>query len=475
VNAVFTAAEPDTTFWCATALIDGEPVDAVRVSAGPDGRIRRLQTAAERSVGDALLGLVLPGFGNAHSHAFHRALRGRTHETGGDFWHWRRRMYAAATALGPDSYEELARGVFAEMVTSGYTAVGEFHYLHHRPDGSSWEAPHAMEHALARASRATGLRLSLLDTCYLTAGLGEPLAPEQRGFSDHTAERWLARWFALRKSLTGFGDTVTLGAALHSVRGVPHTAINTVLEGLPADVPLHIHLSEQPQENEDCLREHGLTPTGLLAALGALTPRLSVVHATHLTEADVGLLGAAGVTAIYCPTTEADLGDGLGGARRLTDAGVRLALGSDQNAVVDPLLEIRGLEYGERLTSGRRGRFSPAELIAIATENGYRALGLAGDSTGGLRVGAWCDLVELDAASARTTGSTSGQLVLAATASDVRSVIVGGRVVARNGRLAAGAGVVETNPAALLRRALAGLDAGASDRTDRTNRGWSSA
>ena len=452
-----------TAVWCATALLDGAPVDGLRVIAGPDGRIRRLETHVPARSGDEVLGLVLPGFGNAHSHAFHRALRGRTQNAGGDFWQWRQRMYAAAAALDPQGYEELARGVFAEMVTSGYTAVGEFHYLHYRPDGTPWQAPsvvqhavqhaveHAMEHALARAAVSTGIRLTLLDTCYLVGGLGTPLNPEQRAFSDGTAERWLERWFALRESLTIFGNTVSLGAALHSVRGVPRSVIATVLAGLPADVPLHIHLSEQPQENADCLREYGLTPAGLLAELGALSPRLSVVHATHLTADDLALLGAAGVTAVFCPTTEADLGDGLGPARRLTDAGARLALGSDQNAVVDPLLEVRGLEYGERLASGRRGRFSPAELTRIATDNGYGALGLEG----GLRVGAWCDLVELDPASVRTTGTDPAQILLAATAADVRAVIVGGRLVARHGLLTTGP---EPDPAVLLREALHRLD-----------------
>ncbi|MFC5930543.1 formimidoylglutamate deiminase [Cryobacterium melibiosiphilum] len=456
-----------SVFWCHTALIDGDPVEGVRVSADADGRIRRLQTEVAASAGDVPLGLVLPGFGNAHSHAFHRALRGRTHDAGGDFWQWRQRMYAAATALDPELYEQLAHAVFAEMLTSGYTAVGEFHYLHHRPGGAPWcdqYAPHAMEHALARAARACGIRLTLLDTCYLAGGIGQPLAPEQAGFSDETAERYLERWYALRDSLTGYGDSVRLGAALHSVRGVPRAAITTLLAGLPSDVPLHMHLSEQPQENADCVREYGLTPTGLLAELGALSPRLSVVHATHLTETDLALLGAAGVTAVFCPTTEADLGDGIGPARRLVDAGARLALGSDQNAVVDPLLEIRGLEYGERLASGRRGRFSPAELARIATDHGYRALGLSAgpeETAGGLRVGAWCDLVELDAASVRTAGADPGQIVLAGTAADVRSVIVGGRVVAQHGLLVTPTGVTPStaaDPAVLLERALARLD-----------------
>jgi formiminoglutamate deiminase len=447
--------ENTVTFWCATALIDGAPVDAVRVHAAPDGTIARLERGVPARAGDTILGTVLPGMGDAHSHAFHRTLRGRTQADGGDFWRWRERMYAAASALDPDLYYELASAVFAEMLVSGWTAVGEFHYVHHRQDGRPYPDTHAMELAVAAAARDTGIRLTLLDTCYLRGGADRPLSELQRRFGDGSAEAWLRRWESLRDTLgtglpVGPGPAVTLGAALHSVRAVPRLAMATILAGLPATVPLHIHLSEQPQENAECLAEYGLTPTGLLHELGALTPRLSVVHATHLTDADIKLLGNAGVTAVFCPTTEADLGDGIGPARRLADAGARLALGSDQNAVVDPFLEARGLEAGERLASGRRGRFSPPELTEALTRGGYASLGLG---TGGLQVGAWLDLVELDTASVRTIGASPEQLPLVATASDVRRVIVDGRIVANDGILVSAA-----NPALLLGAALRRLD-----------------
>jgi formiminoglutamate deiminase len=441
------------TFWCAQAVIEGLPVNAVRVHAAPDGTIARVEIGVPAIADDTLLGTVLPGMGDAHSHAFHRALRGRTHADGGDFWRWRESMYAAASALDPDLYYELASAVFAEMLVSGWTAVGEFHYVHHRQDGRPYPDAHAMELAVAAAARDTGIRLTLLDTCYLRGGAHRPLSDLQRGFGDGSAAGWLRRWTSLQDAL---GDTVhspavTLGAALHSVRAVPRDAMETILAELPATVPLHIHLSEQPQENAECLAEYGLTPTGLLHELGALTPRLSVVHATHLTDADIDLLGSAGVTAVFCPTTEADLGDGIGPARRLADAGARIALGSDQNAVVDPFLEARALEAGERLSSGLRGRFSPSELTEALTGGGYASLGLA---AGGLRVGAWLDLVELDAASVRTVGATTGQLPLVATASDVRRVIVGGRVVASDGLLVSPG----ADPALLLAAALQRLD-----------------
>ncbi|MBD7957771.1 formimidoylglutamate deiminase [Microbacterium sp. Sa4CUA7] len=440
----------------ATALIDGVPVRAVRIHLDGSGRVVRVEAGVAPQAGDLRLGFVLPGAANAHSHAFHRALRGRTHGGGGDFWRWREQMYAAAARLDPDTYRALARAVFAEMVTAGYTSVAEFHYVHHRPDGSPYLPAHAMELALADAAADTGIRLTLLDTCYLAGGIGTPLSDAQRRFGDGTATAWLRRWYALRDVLP---PGVVVGAAVHSVRAVAPADIAAIVSGLPAEVPLHAHLSEQPQENSDCLAAYGLTPTGVLAEAGALGPRLSVVHATHLTDDDIRLLGDGGVTVVLCPTTEADLGDGIGPARRLHDAGVRIALGSDQNAVVDPFLEVRALEAGERLASGRRGRFSPRDLVDAMTVHGYGALG----RTGGIRVGADGDLIEIDDASVRTVGTASDQLVLTATASDVRHVIVGGAVRTRAGALCGPAGAPEVRPERLLAAALAPFDRSGED------------
>ena len=464
------ARPPAAAFWCELALVDGAALPGVRLEVGGDGRVEAVTPHSEARPGDVRLGTVLPGLANAHSHAFHRALRGRTHDAGGDFWQWRKAMYQVAAGLDPESYFVLARAVFAEMLVCGFTAVGEFHYLHHRPDGTRYPAEHAMELALAAAAREVGIRLVLLDTLYLDGGIGVPLAPAQRAFGDGSAAAWLARWHSLRAALGGAdsaepGDSpdspadypsgtdadvrsgtdadvrsgtdfrVTLGAAIHSVRAVTPTAMREVLDGLPGTVPLHIHLSEQPQENADCRAAYGQTPTEVLARLGALTPRLSVVHATHLRDEDVALIGTSGATVVICPTTEADLGDGIGPALRLQRAGARIALGSDQNAVIDPLLEMRGLEAGERLTSGRRGRFTPVELLRAASDNGYAALGLGRQR---LAPGDLCDLVEMAGDSIRTAGSLPGQLPLTATSADVRRVIVGGRVVADSGMLVPG-------------------------------------
>lgn len=422
-------------------LVAGREVRDLAIDIDEAGTITALVEGASPAGADTRLGTVLAGSGNAHSHAFHRALRGRTHDQGGDFWRWREEMYAIADRLTPDSYERLAEAVFAEMLVTGWTSVAEFHYVHHQPDGTPYEDSNAFGAALARAACSVGIRLTLLDTLYLTSAPGELLLQEQRRFGDGTAAAWLDRWHQLAESATQH----TIGAAIHSIRAVAPDDIAFVAEHLPAEAPLHVHVSEQPAENEQSLSAYGRTPTQVLADAGALSPRTWLVHATHLTETDIALIADSGAGIVMCPTTEADLGDGIGPARELADAGVRVALGSDQNAVVDPWLEVRGLEAGERLRSRQRGRFSSTELDTVRADTGYAAAGLSG----GLRIGAPADLVELDPDSVRTTGAALDQLALVATAGDVTRVVVGGRVVAHDGHLADG-----RDPARLLTDAL---------------------
>jgi formiminoglutamate deiminase len=421
-------------FWAARAWVGDGVVDRVRITAAPDGTIESVATGVDAATDDIRLsGTVYPGAVNAHSHAFHRLLRGRTHDGGGSFWTWRELMYREAGRLEPQSYERVATAVYSEMVAAGFTSVAEFHYVHHRPDGARYAEPHAMERALARAAVAAGIRLTLLDTCYLAGGFDVPLSPEQARFGDGSVHSWLERSSRLRQAMADEFDSrfVTVGAALHSVRAVPVAALSVVASELDPTIPLHMHVSEQPAENEDCVRATGLTPVALLQRAGLLSPRFSAVHATHLTADDVELLGASGATVVMCPTTEADLGDGIGPARALRDAGAIISLGTDQHAVVDPLLEVRALEHGERLGSGRRGRFSPAELVRAMTSGGSASVGR---QTGSIAVGQPLDLIELDPNSARTAGSDPGQLLLTGTAADVATVVVAARVVARGGR-----------------------------------------
>ncbi|MDT9595310.1 formimidoylglutamate deiminase [Nocardioides zeae] len=399
-----------------------------------EGRFATLRPGAPRDPGaHHLPGLTLPGLANTHSHAFHRALRGHAQHEGGTFWTWRTRMYALARRLDPASYGRLARAVFRELVASGATSVGEFHYVHHRPDGSGYAdpegGPNAMAHAVVAAAREVGLRITLLDTCYLAAGFGEPARDAQVRFDDGSAAAWWARTSRLREELEGV-DGVRVGAALHSVRAVPPEAL-AALAGLGVghdDLPLHVHVSEQPAENEACLAATGRTPTALLDDHGLLGTATTLVHATHLTADDVARIGRAGAYVSFCPTTERDLGDGIGPARALADAGARLTLGSDSHAVVDPFEEMRAVELHERLASLRRGRLDAADLLHAATVDGHASLGVP--DAGRIAVGGRADLVTLDTASPRTagTGADEHTAVFAATAADVGHVVVDGVV-----------------------------------------------
>lgn len=383
-----------------------------------DGRFVRVEVGACDPAATRLPGLTLPGLANAHSHAFHRALRGHVQRDRGTFWTWRKQMYAVAERLTPALYRELATAAYREMVAAGWTSVGEFHYLHHRPDGTPHERPLAMREALVDAAATAGIRLVLLDTAYLSSGFGAPVEGVQCRFSDGTAAAWSAR--------AGAGP-----AAIHSVRAVPRHELGA----FRGRDPLHVHLSEQPAENEACLAAYGLTPTGLLHAEGLLGPGTTVVHATHLTDADIELLGSTRTHVCLTPTTERDLADGIGPGRRLAEAGCRLSIGSDSHAVVDPFEELRGLEMHERLASGERGHFTAAELLGIGTA--HDVLGVP--DAGRIQVGARADLVTLDACSPRTAGTgldgapDEHMAVFAATAADVTHVVVDGRVVHRRG------------------------------------------
>jgi formiminoglutamate deiminase len=390
------------------------------------GRFTEVTANVTPESGDIRLpGLVLPGFANTHSHAFHRALRGRTHDEGGTFWTWRERMYYVAAKLEPDSYLALAKATYAEMAMAGITSVGEFHYLHHASDGSRYADPNAMGHALIEAAKEAGLRITLLDTCYLAGGIGKPLKGTQLRFGDGAAEDWAERAGELKEN-----DQAKIGAAIHSVRAVPRDQLAAV--GADQARPLHVHLSEQLAENDQCQAEYGMSPTALLNEAGALSGRTTAVHATHLSDPDIATLAMTHTNISMCPTTERDLADGIGPARRLADTGAPITLGSDQNAVIDLLEEARGLEMDERLSSQKRGQFTPAELVDILTANGHRALGWT--DVGTLATGQRADLVAVRLDSVRTAGSDPAQAILAATAADIDTVMVDGRVIVAGGR-----------------------------------------
>lgn len=377
-----------------------------------------------------LPGLTLPGLANAHSHAFHRALRGRTHAERGTFWSWRERMYALAGRLDPDTYLALAEATYAEMALAGITCVGEFHYLHNGPGGERYADPNTMSTALVEAAARAGIRITLLDTCYLTSTVdGKPLEGVQARFGDGDARRWAERVEAFAPQ----GSHARKGAAIHSVRAVPAEQLPAVTEWADVNAaPLHVHLSEQRAENAACLAYHKKTPTELLADAGALGPRTTAVHATHLTDGDRTELGDTDTGVCLCPTTERDLADGIGPARALADAGSPLSVGSDSHAVIDLFEEARAVELDERLRTERRGHFSTAELLHAATAAGHAGLGWA--DAGRIAPGARADLVTVRLDSVRTAGVDPAAIVFAASAADVTHVVADGRPVVRDGR-----------------------------------------
>ena len=422
------------TWWCEHAWLGGdsreEPADGVLFSVS-DGSITAIDTDATAQPGShRLRGLVIPGLANAHSHAFHRALRARTQRDRGSFWTWRDLMYRAAERLNPDRYRRLTRAVYAEMALAGITSVGEFHYVHHEAGGAHYAEPNAMGQAVIDGAADARIRLTLLDTCYLSSGPdGSPLAGPQQRFGDGTGDRWAERVEALRQQV-GITPSVLVGAALHSVRGVPVEHMPAVVEWAAAhDVPLHVHSSEQTREVEQCLAVHGGTPTAVLRDVGALGPRTTAVHATHLTSEDIADMDRTSTGVCFCPTTERDLGDGIGPAPALLAGRGLFSLGSDSHAVIDLFEEARAVELDERLASRTRGTIAADRLLRAATYDGHRALGWA--DAGELVVGARADFVAVQIDSIRTAGggATAENVVFAAAAPDVTDVVVDGRAV----------------------------------------------
>ena len=362
----------------------------------------------------ALKGWTVPGFANVHSHAFQRLLRGEIESGGGDFWEWRAQMYRF-TEWDPADYFKHARLLFREMLEAGITAVGEFHYLH----GHGNE----LGEALIDAAREEGIRITLIDACYLRGGMdGGPLEAEQLAFSDGDADSWARRMDELKET-----NGARIAAAIHSVRAVDPESMRVVATyARERRMPLHIHLAEQAAEVEACLGVEGVTPTQLLQREGILGPDLTAVHAIHLNERDISLLGENEVSICACSTTERDLGDRVGPLRALEAAGCDLAVGSDSNAVVDMLEEARGLELDQRRATGRRVLHQPEDLLRASTVNGMRTLGW---ESGELRTGMLADFVTLDAPRDLWREMSPSYLIYGFSGRDVTNVVVGGETV----------------------------------------------
>lgn len=340
-------------------------------------------------------------------------------------------MYSVAKGLEPDSYRDLAVATYVEMALAGITTVGEFHYLHHDPTGRPYSDPNAMGAALIDAAQEAGIRITLLDTCYLRGGIrGGPLDEVQRRFSDGDVEAWASRVDELEP-----GPMARVGAAVHSVRAVDRPSIEAVAQWVrEREVPLHAHVSEQRAEVEECMQVAGMSPVELLAEAGCLGSTFTAVHATHLSGVDVELLGRSRTCVCMCPTTERDLADGVGPAAPLTETGSSLCLGSDGHAVIDMFEEARAVELDQRLALEKRGLHDPNALLAAATIGGAQSLGWA---AGRLEAGAVADFIAIDLGSPRLAGTVvddlAAHVVFAAAAADVTDVIVGGRQIVEGG------------------------------------------
>ncbi|HUH55947.1 MAG TPA: formimidoylglutamate deiminase [Rhodanobacter sp.] len=391
---------------------------------------------AADATGEPLGDWVLPGMPNLHSHAFQRAMAGLAERRGradDSFWSWRETMYACAAAIGPDALQAIAAQLYVEMLKAGYTQVCEFHYLHHQPDGTPYAQPEIMSLALIEAAREAGIALTLLPVLYMSGGFdGRALAARQRRFG-HTVDSYLQLLETLRRHQS---DDLRVGIALHSLRAVPEHAMREVLASDAAKAaPIHIHIAEQIGEVQDCLALRGARPVEWLFGHADVDARWCLVHATHLTAAETSQLARSGAVAGLCPTTEANLGDGLFPLAAYQDAGGTLGIGSDSHISISPVEELRWLEYGQRLVTRHRNIAARHEgdsvgetLWRAALRGGAQASGLP---TGELRDGARADLIVLDESSpllaARDARSALDSFLFAGNTPLVRHVMTGGR------------------------------------------------
>ena len=375
--------------------------------------------------------IVLPGIATAHSHAFQRALRGRTQRKSGSFWSWRGLMYALAEKLTPDDLFDLSRFAFVELASAGVTAVGEFHYVHHQPDGTPYDDRTELASAVVRAALDAGIRISLLRVLYHRPGHGRAIEGSQRRFFDASLDDALDDVSSLAKAFAG-DPRVAVGLAPHSVRAVPIAWIEGAHRFAEAHaMPLHMHVSEQRREIQECLAEHGRRPVTLLDERGVLGPRFVAVHATHLDDDEVRALGRARAFCCLCRSTERDLGDGLPRTSDLLGAGARLCFGVDSHALSDPFEEARAAELDERSRTEKRVVAAEAgALLEASSGEGYAAIGMQGREHE--------DEVVLDATAPALVGTSAtyvdDAVIFGAGPRCVREVTVAGERIVEDGR-----------------------------------------
>jgi formimidoylglutamate deiminase len=425
---------------------EGRFIAGGELLVGGDGRVVGVTVATEISeaqVIDLPGKALLPGFVNAHSHSFQRLIRGKSESrvvSGRDFWSWRGTMYHAASQLDPQQVFDVARMAFLEMLLAGTTTVGEFHYLHNAPDGKPYDDPNLLGKQVIAAAQSVGIRIVLLRTAYLRSGFKLPPDPGQSRFFE-SSRAFLENMTALVNEGSKSGSQVHFGVAPHSVRAVPLHELHEIAEWARANrLPLHMHVAEQVAENVACLREHGVTPVELLAKERILGADFTAVHAVHITPEEVAMLTESEATVCSCPTTERNLGDGFVRADEILAAGIRVALGSDSQAQIDPLEDARELEYHLRLQQQKRaildqagGKAVAAQLFDCATVHGARSLAVPG---GELKAGAFADFFTVDLNDVSIAGNSTEDLlpilVFSLNRSAIRDVVVNGRLVVRD-------------------------------------------
>jgi len=425
-----------------TALLPSGWARDVLIGCDAAGRIASVATdAVPPPDAERLRGVALAGMPNLHSHAPQRAIAGlgeRSGSGGDSFWSWREAMYRAVGRIGPDQLEAVATQLYIEMLKAGYTTVGEFHYLHHDLDGRPYGDPAEMSHRLVAAARAAGIRLTLLPVLYCAGGFANaPTAPGQRRFL-HELPAFLNLVQRLRDETAEAAD-VTVGVAPHSLRAVPLALLAELADATPSG-PIHIHVAEQQREVEDCLAHHRRRPLQLLLGSVAVDGRWCLIHATHAGPTEIDAVARTGAVVGLCPTTEANLGDGLFPAEAYLAAGGRFGIGSDSHVSVSPVEELRWLEYGQRLFARRRTVLSGGgqrsvgrHLLDAALAGGAQACG----GGGRLAVGQPSDIVVLDGDHALLAGRGGDAVldswVFAGNVALVRHVVVGGRIVVSDG------------------------------------------
>lgn len=415
------------------------------VSVDGDGNIDAISDSAPDAISESIGGIAVPGMANLHSHAFQRAMAGlsefRTEAAEDSFWTWRDLMYRFVGRITPDDLEAIAAQLYVEMLKSGYTAVGEFQYLHHDRDGSAFGNPAEMTLRTLTAARETGIGATFLPVLYQYAGFGEQAPGDGQRRFINDPETFL-RIYETIAAVTDDAPDLHTGVAPHSLRAAGEHAIRTVTEAIHASAPIHIHIAEQEKEVADCAAWSGLRPVELLLDRLPVDGRWCLVHATHMTQAETGAAAESGAIAGLCPTTEANLGDGLFDLPGWLDAGGAVGIGSDSHVSISPVEELRLLEYGQRLRARRRnvtatsGVSTGRRLVDLAVTGGARALGRDGET--GLCTGARADIVVLDADAPIFAGQRCDTFleswIFSGNVPVVTDVFVGGKRVVQDGR-----------------------------------------